>query len=74
MSLVEAAGAITSSRELVQRPGFPMVVLPVMTLITHMILFLLGLSALIFVMLLSGQPIFGETWLALPIVVLLQFF
>ncbi len=71
-SLFQAADAITGNAELIRRPGFPVVLLPIVTVITNLLHFLLALPALIPLLLIEGGAP-GKTILALPIVVLLQF-
>jgi lipopolysaccharide transport system permease protein len=67
-----ATGAITDNRELVKRPGFPMAILPVVTVTTHLIHFLLALPILLLFVLLSGGRL-TSTVLFLPLVMALQF-
>jgi lipopolysaccharide transport system permease protein len=45
-SLVFATGAIVDNRELVRRPGFPVAVLPIVTVTTHLVHFVLALPIL----------------------------
>lgn len=71
-SLCEAAGVITSSRELVKRPGFPITILPVVTVSTNLIHFLLALPILLFVLRMGGTPLKPVVFV-LPLVLVLQF-
>ncbi len=71
-ALTQSAGAITGSRELVKRPGFPLSVLPVMTVSTAMIHFLLGLPILGLFIVFDGGEL-RATVLALPLLIGLQF-
>ncbi len=71
-ALFLATSAITDNRELVRRPGFPAAILPVVTVTTNLIHFLLALPVLmIFLVLSGGRP--TSAILALPLVILLQF-
>jgi len=67
-----ATGAITSNRELIRRPGFPVAILPVVTVTTNLIHFVLALPVLLVFLVLSGGRL-SVTILALPLVILLQF-
>jgi lipopolysaccharide transport system permease protein len=71
-ALILATGAITDNRELIKRPGFPTIILPVVTVTTNLIHFLLALPILLFFILLGGGKLTGVV-LALPLVILLQF-
>lgn len=71
-SLYYATGAIVGNRELVRQPGFPVLVLPVVTVTSNLIHFLLALPILLGLLIYSGIHI---TWaaLALPLIIVLQF-
>lgn len=71
-SLNQGAAAITGNRELVRRPGFPSAILPVVTVTTNLIHFLLALPILLIVLVIDGSNV-GPTILALPFVLILQF-
>ena len=71
-SLFEAAGAITSSRELIRQPAFPVAVLPAVTVTTNLIHFLLALPILICILTASSTTP-GLAILTLPIVMAVQF-
>jgi lipopolysaccharide transport system permease protein len=71
-SLSQAASAITGNRELIRRPGFPATILPVVTVTTSLIHFLLALPILMVVLMMGGAEL-GPTILALPLVLILQF-
>src|SRR5919109_811992 len=45
-SLLDASGSMLANRELIKRPGFPVVILPVVSVTTHLIYFLLTLPIL----------------------------
>ena len=49
------AGAITGNRELIRRPGFPTAILPVATVATHLIHFLLALPILLLFLAFGGN-------------------
>lgn len=67
-----ATGAITDNRDLIRRPGFPTAVLPLVTVTTHLIHFLLALPILLLFIALGGGRL-TSTILTLPLVILLQF-
>jgi lipopolysaccharide transport system permease protein len=71
-SLHFATGAIVGNRELVRQPGFPVLILPVVTVATNLIHFLLALPILVALLIYSGIQL---TWAvaALPLVIVLQF-
>jgi|SRR6266850_4538291 len=71
-SLVMASTAITGNRELVRRPGFPAAVLPVSTVGTNLVLFLMAFPALVLVVLIDGGHV-GASLAALPLVMGVQF-
>lgn len=71
-ALFLAAGSIVDNRSLIRRPGFPVGVLPVVTVATNMIHFLLALPVLFVAMLLSGGEL-GLVLLSLPLIMLVQF-
>ena len=56
-AIVQSAADITGSRELVIRPGFPVYILPLVTVTTHFIYFLLAFSAFILFLLLFGEGV-----------------
>ena len=71
-SLFTATGAIVDNRELIRRPGFPAAILPVVTVATNFIHFLLALPILLVFLLISGIP-FSDAMLALPLLFVVQF-
>jgi lipopolysaccharide transport system permease protein len=71
-SLFQATGLITSNRALIRQPGFPVAILPIVTVMTGLIHFLLALPALWLIMWVEGVS-FSVTWLVLPVLMLLQF-
>jgi lipopolysaccharide transport system permease protein len=71
-SLVQASGIIVASPSLIQQPGFPTAILPIVVVMTGAIHFLLTLPVLIVFLLIDGiqlKPVILE----LPILILLQF-
>lgn len=71
-SLFQATSLITSNRPLIRQPGFPTAILPVVTVMTGLIHFLLALPVLIIFLAIDGvEP--KLVLLALPIVMALQF-
>jgi len=71
-TVVATTSAITANRELVRRPGFPMAILPVVTVTTNLIHFLLALPIPL-VFLLAGSGRLTSAILVLPLVIALQF-
>lgn len=71
-SLYAATGAIVDNRELIRRPGFPVTILPIVTVSTNFIHFLLALPILLVFLLISGIPL-RTTVLALPAIFAVQF-
>lgn len=71
-SLFSATGVILENPDLIRRPGFPVAVLPVVTVITHLIHFLLALPILL-VFLLFSHIRLTEAVLLLPLIIALQF-
>lgn len=71
-SLIFAANAIVSNRELIRQPGFPTAILPAVTVTSNLIHFLLALPILLLFLLLSGIPL-TRAILALPFLIALQF-
>jgi lipopolysaccharide transport system permease protein len=71
-SLFAGAGSIVESRELIRRPGFPIAVLPVVTVISSFIHLLLALPILFIFMFLAGID-FSSAFLILPVVFAFQF-
>jgi lipopolysaccharide transport system permease protein len=71
-SLLFATGAIVDNRELIRRPGFPIAILPTVTVTSHLVHFLIALPILLTcVMLDVGQ--LTSAIVALPLVIVLQF-
>lgn len=71
-ALFLTTGAITDNRELIKRPGFPAAVLPVVTVTTNFIHFLLALPVLLLFIIFGGGRLTGAV-LLLPFVIVLQF-
>lgn len=71
-SMFLAASSIVDNRDLVRRPGFPAAVLPVVTVATNMIHYLLALPVLLFFLLRDGGGL-NLSALALPAVMGVQF-
>jgi len=71
-ALLLTAGAITDNRELIRQPGFPTAILPVVTVTTHLIHFLLALPILLLFLVLGGARLTSAI-LVLPLVTVLQF-
>jgi lipopolysaccharide transport system permease protein len=67
-----AAFAITSNPDLARRPGFPTIVLPVITVASNGIHFVLALPVMLIVIVLDGGR-FGASLVVLPAVMAVQF-
>ena len=71
-SLQQSARAITGSRALVRQPGFPLELLPHVTIAVRLFHFLVALPFLVF--LLWWQGIYPAwSWVAVPLLIVLQF-
>lgn len=71
-SLFQATSTIVDNRDLVKRPGFPVAILPTVTVTSHLIHFLLSLPILFIFLLVGGCRLTGAL-LALPLVIAIQF-
>jgi lipopolysaccharide transport system permease protein len=72
-SLSSAAGAVVGNPGLVRRPGFPVAVLPMLTVATSGVHFVLALPLLLLVTVLGGGAL-GSALVALPLLIAVQFF
>ena len=70
-ALISAPGAIAGNPELVRRPGFPVAVLPVLTVASNGIHYLLALPILLIFTAADGGTL-GITLLALPLIMSIQ--
>ncbi|MBW4523136.1 MAG: ABC transporter permease [Scytolyngbya sp. HA4215-MV1] len=71
-SLFQATGVITNNRPLIRQPGFPVSILPVVTVMTGLIHFCLALPILIIFIAIDGIAI-TPALMYLPVLLLLQF-
>lgn len=71
-SLILGTGAIVDNRELIKRPSFPSGILPIVSVSTNFIHFLLALPILFIFLILSGIQLTGAI-LLLPILFVVQF-
>jgi lipopolysaccharide transport system permease protein len=71
-SLMCATGAIVDNRELIRRPGFPIAILPTVTVTSHLVHFLIAIPILVICVVLDVGQITSAIF-ALPLVILLQF-
>jgi lipopolysaccharide transport system permease protein len=71
-SLIAAAGVVVASPELIRRPGFPGYVLPIVSVSTNAIQFLIGFPLLLGLVLIQGGWL-GMAVLAVPAVITIQF-
>lgn len=67
-----ATGAIVNNRELVRRPGVPVVVLPMVTVVSNLVHFVLSLPILAGLLIAEHVPL-TATVLALPLLIVLEF-
>jgi lipopolysaccharide transport system permease protein len=71
-ALIEATGAIVDNRDLIRRPGFPSVILPLVPVTTNFVHFLIALPVLLAFLLFSGVPL-RPLVLLLPLALAVQF-
>jgi lipopolysaccharide transport system permease protein len=71
-SLDQAARSITEQGDLVRQPGFPVMVLPVVSVAIHLVNLLLALPLFLAFVIFTGRPL-GITVLLLPLLLPLQF-
>lgn len=71
-SLNFATGAVVSNRELVRRPGVPIVILPIVTVASNLVHFLLSLPILIG-LLIASRVALTPAVVALPLLIVLEF-
>lgn len=71
-SLFAATTVIVDGRSLIKRPGFPVALLPVVTVMANLVHFVLALPVLLLFLLLTGLPLHG-TVLLLPLLIAIQF-
>lgn len=71
-SLVMASTAITANRDLVRRPGLPLSVLPMATVVTNLVLLVVAAPAIVGLVLYGGGQIGGAV-IVLPLAIAIQF-
>lgn len=71
-ALFQTTGLITNNRPLIRQPGFPTTILPVVTVMTGLIHFLLALPVLIVFLAIDGVEL-KPVLLVLPILIAIQF-
>ena len=71
-SVNSAATAIVGNRELVRRPGVPIVLLPVVTVASNLVHFLVSLPILAALLIIGNVPV-SSAVLALPLLIAIQF-
>jgi lipopolysaccharide transport system permease protein len=71
-ALFSATGSIVYNYQLISRPGFPVGVLPIVTVISHLIHFVLALPIILIFVMVTGIPL-TIALIALPVVMLVQF-
>lgn len=71
-AVTDSVRVLKGNREVIEQPGFPAAVLPLVTVTTNMIDFLIALPIVAIVILFEGYPLYGSI-VALPIVVAIQF-
>jgi lipopolysaccharide transport system permease protein len=72
MSLVFSTTSIVDNRELIKRPGFPIAILPAVTMTSYLVHFMLALPILFTVVITDGAHI-GASILLLPVIIATQF-
>jgi homopolymeric O-antigen transport system permease protein len=72
VSLYQGTSAIVDNRELIRRPGFPAAILPIVTVASYLVHFLLALPIL-FAFLIWGGVGMTSAIVALPLVIVIQF-
>jgi lipopolysaccharide transport system permease protein len=71
-SLTFATNAVVGSKELVRRPGVPVLILPIVSVASNLVHFVLSLPILLGLLLLSHVPLTTAA-LALPLLILVEF-
>ena len=71
-SLILATTSVVDNRELIKRPGFPMGIVPMVTIASNLIHFLLALPIL-YVLLISGGVSVTSSAFILPVIIAIQF-
>jgi len=71
-ALIRSAQAITGNRDLIRQPGFPLFILPVVSLATPLIDLLVALPIVVLLMAFSGGEI-SAALLAMPLVIAVHF-
>jgi lipopolysaccharide transport system permease protein len=72
VSLYQATATIVDNRELIKRPGFPVAILPMVTVASYLVHFLLALPILLVFLLWGGVGMTSAIF-ALPLVIAIQF-
>lgn len=72
LSLHAACASIVENKALILQPGFPPAVLPVVTVATHLVHFLLAMAVLLPVIVATGHPV-TPALICLPVLVGVQF-
>ncbi len=72
-ALTQATGAIVYNRALIRQPGFPVAILPIVTVTTGLIHLLLSLPILILFLWIDGVTLHGPLLLLLPVLMTIQF-
>jgi lipopolysaccharide transport system permease protein len=71
-SLVHSTGLITGNRPMIRMPGFPIAILPIVTVMTGMIHYLIAIPVLILLVLIDGGYLSPYLFI-LPLLLLMQF-
>lgn len=71
-ALLSATGAIVANKELIQRPGVPAAILPVVTVASALLHFLFGLPVLLALLLASGVPM-TPALAGVPVLIAIEF-
>ncbi len=71
-AIMAATNSIVGNRDLIKRPGFPSPVLPIISVASNFIHFIIALPILFVLMYIEGVPL-TETALLIPLIIVLQF-
>ncbi len=72
-SLSGATISVSTSREFVHRPAFPVAILPAVSIFSNLVHYLIALTLLLIVLVIDGHQL-SVTVLSLPLIIVLQFF
>ncbi|KON28663.1 ABC transporter [miscellaneous Crenarchaeota group archaeon SMTZ-80] len=73
LSLIQASGVIKDSRELIRHPGFPVAILPMTSVVSNLINYLIAVPIIVVIVLISGIRLMPSIAF-LPVLMGIQFF